>query len=269
MTPPRPMSLIRSVVLSLAAGAVVAVAAAAGLATWASDTPTRESARNKATVASPWDTHFLTNRLPDDPNPGPRFERLAALAGAPRAPALWDASDGPPEFSVLEVLRVAPHVGLLSEDLNAAVRYSRPGDRGLGYEPHRLYSIRAGWPFHALGGHATQVGGSPPVLHGLVDLPKALRAAGPAAPTAFNGFIPAANVVDRRWPIVPIPLGLAADAAFYGLFVWFALWGRHALTRRRRRARNQCPSCGYHRTGLAPDAACPECGTNPGPATAV
>lgn len=266
MTPPRPTSLLKPLLLSLAGGAALSILVALAFATWASDKPTREAARNKATVASPWDTHFLNNRLPDDPNPGPRFDRLSALAGPPRAPTLWDPADGPPEFSNLEVLRVAPHIGLLTEDLDAAIRYSRPGDNGLGYEPHRLYSIRAGWPFHCLRGHATQVGGQPPVTHGAAAIPSIFRPSEPApAATRFTSFVPLPSAADRRWPLIPLPLGLAADAAFYGLFVWFAFWGRHALTRRRRKARNQCPACGYHRTGLAPDSACPECGTNPAP----
>jgi hypothetical protein len=38
-----------------------------------------------------------------------------------------------------------------------------------------------------------------------------------------------------------------------------ALW-RPELRDRRRRRSGRCPSCGYDRRGLTPDAKCPECG---------
>jgi hypothetical protein len=42
-----------------------------------------------------------------------------------------------------------------------------------------------------------------------------------------------------------------------------ALAWRHDLRMRRRARAGECPSCGYPRAGLAPDAKCPECGAAP------
>lgn len=57
-----------------------------------------------------------------------------------------------------------------------------------------------------------------------------------------------------------------------GALVWIPLWIPLFLTamptflmwrhdRKRRCDPNLCPKCGYSRTGLPPDRACPECGT--------
>jgi hypothetical protein len=56
---------------------------------------------------------------------------------------------------------------------------------------------------------------------------------------------------------VPLWIPFAAAALPTGL-----LW--RAQLRRRRRVRvGLCPACGYDRAGIAPDAACPECGKVP------
>jgi hypothetical protein len=60
-----------------------------------------------------------------------------------------------------------------------------------------------------------------------------------------------------RRVVVPlwIPFALAA--------VPTALLWRAQLRRRRRARVGLCPACGYDRAGIAPDAACPECGEVP------
>lgn len=69
-----------------------------------------------------------------------------------------------------------------------------------------------------------------------------------------------------RWGYMHVPTVLVDD---YQVPLWIplaalvpinlALW--LAATRARsRRNQSECPACGYPRQGLAPDAACPECG---------
>jgi ssDNA-binding Zn-finger/Zn-ribbon topoisomerase 1 len=62
-------------------------------------------------------------------------------------------------------------------------------------------------------------------------------------------------VFGNRVIIVAIPCwALAAFAAAPTLLIW-----RHD----RKRDPNACPKCGYSRTGLPADRACPECGCMP------
>ena len=55
-----------------------------------------------------------------------------------------------------------------------------------------------------------------------------------------------------------LPLWIPAALAACG-----ALWTRHAQLRATRNGKNRCHVCDYSRTGLAPNAPCPECGTPP------
>lgn len=57
-----------------------------------------------------------------------------------------------------------------------------------------------------------------------------------------------------RWP------GMLANALFYMGAALGAVWCGGQLRREFRRRKNLCPSCAYARIGLAPGAACPECG---------
>jgi hypothetical protein len=61
-------------------------------------------------------------------------------------------------------------------------------------------------------------------------------------------------------PIAPIWSGLAIDTLFYGTIAWVPLFLPGTLRRWRRRRTGRCIKCGYDRAGLAPNAACPECG---------
>ena len=60
--------------------------------------------------------------------------------------------------------------------------------------------------------------------------------------------------------IVAVPLWFPAGLSLLGTG---ALWRLDARARRRARV-GACAKCGYDRAGLAPNAPCPECGTNSG-----
>jgi hypothetical protein len=68
----------------------------------------------------------------------------------------------------------------------------------------------------------------------------------------------------RALPLHPIWPGLLIDTAFYATLWLILLAGLRATRRAYRRARNRCPNCAYHLTGLAPandtHITCPECG---------
>lgn len=64
----------------------------------------------------------------------------------------------------------------------------------------------------------------------------------------------------RALPLRPIWPGLLINTLFYALIagcLWPVPFGLRRVLRRRR---NLCIRCGYARAGIAPDAACPECG---------
>ena len=65
----------------------------------------------------------------------------------------------------------------------------------------------------------------------------------------------------RVLPLRPLWTGLCLDTLLYAL-AWLALLLiPPTLRTRSRRRRNRCTHCNYDRTGLAPSAVCPECGT--------
>jgi hypothetical protein len=74
---------------------------------------------------------------------------------------------------------------------------------------------------------------------------------------------PNPGVPDRAVPWRFIWINLALDTLLYAatLLLPYALF--HTIRRLRRRREGLCPRCAYNRAGLAPSAACPECGTSP------
>jgi hypothetical protein len=72
-------------------------------------------------------------------------------------------------------------------------------------------------------------------------------------------FVPPQPVTSL--PYRPLPLGLAANTAFYAGLWWLVLIARGRLRRARRLRKGLCPSCTYDRRGIAASSPCPECGT--------
>jgi hypothetical protein len=76
------------------------------------------------------------------------------------------------------------------------------------------------------------------------------------------GLPPSLTPYVHRWPLPVGPLwpGFALNTIFYAAIAW-GLWQiPGAIRRRSRRRAGRCVRCGYDRTGLAPEAPCPECG---------
>ena len=64
------------------------------------------------------------------------------------------------------------------------------------------------------------------------------------------------------FPTGVLPVGFAVNTAVYGA-AWYLLLAIPSARRKRRERRELCVACRYDRAGLAPDAACPECGEKP------
>jgi hypothetical protein len=65
---------------------------------------------------------------------------------------------------------------------------------------------------------------------------------------------------DGTLPLLPIPLGFAANTALFSAAWWVLLLGHRDVRRVIRRRRNLCEHCAYSRESLAPATPCPECG---------
>jgi hypothetical protein len=116
----------------------------------------------------------------------------------------------------------------------------------------------AGWPCMCVWGG---IDGVPP------------SAAGPPQSFAAVGAMPIGRPLDEfdehgvcgYLPITPIWSGLAIDTLFYGTIAWGLVFLPGDLRHWRRSRGGRCVKCGYDRAGLAPEAACPECGSSPRP----
>jgi hypothetical protein len=62
----------------------------------------------------------------------------------------------------------------------------------------------------------------------------------------------------RRFPLHPMPYGVAGNLAFWLLVCATFAWSIPAIRRRRRRRARRCESCGYPAADQGP---CSECGT--------
>lgn len=63
-------------------------------------------------------------------------------------------------------------------------------------------------------------------------------------------------------PLLPLWPGFLINSIFYAFFLFALVRVPRVARRALRRRRGRCASCGYDRSGLDPDAACPECGRN-------
>jgi hypothetical protein len=76
-----------------------------------------------------------------------------------------------------------------------------------------------------------------------------------------NAAFRRSDPLDGTLPLQPIPLGFAANTALFAAGWWTVLFLPIILARwGRRRRKGGCAQCGYPFIGLAPKAACPECG---------
>ena len=117
--------------------------------------------------------------------------------------------------------------------------------------------VRAGWPLRCLQAERREQGSE-------IRGPGQGRRFGAIALRSPQFATDGPATLDGCVPIRPLPLGLAANTAFFGA-AWAAalLAMRWALTRRgvARRRRGWCSKCGYDLRGDF-DGGCPECGWN-------
>jgi hypothetical protein len=116
-----------------------------------------------------------------------------------------------------------------------------------------------GWPVRCLEcARAEGAGTAASHLVGGTEIPESLRGLSPvsAAGSWMSSYRPAL-------PVRPMWTPFALSALMYGAFLAVVLLGPQWVRRRVRAHRGRCVKCGYARGGLAPAAACPECGTVP------
>jgi hypothetical protein len=162
----------------------------------------------------------------------------------------------------------------------AVIQFAGPDGADLerpGGSWEELVVIRVGWPMRAIGagafsgafGHFEASPSPGRHQYDAFTRTPALSLRGGYAPgpwptrsdwpprSALTGY----RALDRfALPLLPLWPGFAINTAFYALLLFALIRGPRVLRRELRRRRGRCGACGYDRVGLAPGAACPECG---------
>lgn len=91
------------------------------------------------------------------------------------------------------------------------------------------------------------------------DLPLAEMVRRGIPTNRFPAFVRARP--ERRVPVSPLWGGVAMNITFWSMMCGACWIGVRQTVRTARCRRMRCIACGYDRTGLAPGAVCPECGS--------
>ncbi len=119
--------------------------------------------------------------------------------------------------------------------------------------------VAYGWPCLSFRGGYTETFGGPATAGIVHDVEPHLDEM--VIDVVRNGK--AVQITDPRpTPLIPVWPGVVVNSVLFGA-AWYGLLLIPASLRRgRRRRRGACVECGYDRRGIAPEAACPECGTS-------
>ncbi len=66
---------------------------------------------------------------------------------------------------------------------------------------------------------------------------------------------------EKRLPLEPLPLGLAANIAMYASVCWCLLYVASRIRVASRLRHRRCPTCAYDLRATLPTSPCPECGS--------
>jgi hypothetical protein len=120
------------------------------------------------------------------------------------------------------------------------------GPRDVGW----VQGVETGWPLRAMAGEVLHESSSPQFKARSSGVMRRLASGEPT----------------RWYPLRPLPLRFAADAAFFGALLWLVRITPRTIRAglRRLTARSaRCVHCNYDVSGLPPGSPCPECAAAP------